>query len=39
MFSVTKLMELHGDAGEDVGKKVATESAAAQNTLTAEVKA
>lgn len=31
-------MELHGDAGEDVGKKVA-ESAEAQNILTAEVKA
>lgn len=30
-------MELHGEGSEDVGKKVATEAAAAQNTLTAEV--
>lgn len=39
VLAVTKLMELHGDIGEDVGKEVVTESSAAQNTLTAEVKA
>ncbi|KAL8443968.1 hypothetical protein Emag_005752 [Eimeria magna] len=37
-FDLTKLMELHGESGEDVGKKVATEAAAAQNLLSAEVK-
>merc|ERR550537_365395 len=39
-FDITKLMELHGDTGDDAGvAMVVEENEAAQNTLSAEVAA
>merc|ERR1711988_1107052 len=38
-FDITKLMELHGDTGEDMGYNVVEEDEEAKNTLSAEVAA
>merc|ERR1711972_564478 len=39
-FDITKLMELHGDGGDDIGKAIGrTENEEAVNTLTAEMQA